>query len=274
MDIFSNLQVVGECLLDKKRINVFKNAIKRVVKPGDIVVDVGTGTGILAMFAARAGATHVYAVEIAEDVAKFAKQNIDSNDYGSKIEVINIDAKDLYLPNPVDVVSAELLDTCLVAEQQAQALNHLRRNNISNENTKMIPYQLDCAVDAIEYDFNFYGFDMPFVIQARNFGVKTHVTKQLSGVVTFKKVDFCSIIDTNVDETFDIKISQAGRLNALRLKSKTYLSKSVQVWGTSDMNMPVVVPVNEILVKKGDSITVKIKYQMGEGFGNFTAEIS
>jgi predicted RNA methylase len=60
--VFSNLLLVDECLLDAKRVREFKSAINKSVRPGDIVVDAGTGSGIIALIAARAGAKKVYAL--------------------------------------------------------------------------------------------------------------------------------------------------------------------------------------------------------------------
>jgi predicted RNA methylase len=44
MDVFSNLMVIGECLLDVRRTQAFIRAINQIVKPGDIALDVGTGS--------------------------------------------------------------------------------------------------------------------------------------------------------------------------------------------------------------------------------------
>jgi type II protein arginine methyltransferase len=48
---------------DEARNRIYDEALKRNVKPGMIVFEIGTGTGLLAMLAARAGAAHVYTCE-------------------------------------------------------------------------------------------------------------------------------------------------------------------------------------------------------------------
>jgi len=47
MDIFSNLQAIGECLLDEKRTLAFKKAIKEMMKKNDVVLDVCCGRSLL-----------------------------------------------------------------------------------------------------------------------------------------------------------------------------------------------------------------------------------
>ena len=54
---------------------------------GATVMDVGTGTGLLAFFAVQSGARKVYAVE-ASSMAAHAKTLVESNGYGKHIEVI------------------------------------------------------------------------------------------------------------------------------------------------------------------------------------------
>ena len=86
---YSHFYIHEEMLKDQIRTNAYRNAIEG--NPQDfkdkIVLDIGAGTGILSIFAARAGAKHVYAVENAE-IAFFAKEIIKNNGLSDKITVI------------------------------------------------------------------------------------------------------------------------------------------------------------------------------------------
>ncbi len=56
MKPYGDIELQRRMVSDHTRTNAFAAAIREVVQPGDVVLDVGTGTGILAMFAAKAGA--------------------------------------------------------------------------------------------------------------------------------------------------------------------------------------------------------------------------
>ena len=55
---------ISMCLFDVQRTRLWKQAIEDVVRPGDVVADAGSGTGILGVFAALGGAARVHAIEL------------------------------------------------------------------------------------------------------------------------------------------------------------------------------------------------------------------
>src|SRR6266496_1655046 len=93
---------------DRIRTEAFQRALEAVVQPGDVVLDVGAGTGILSLLAARAGAAKVYAVE-QTSIASLARRLIASNGFSDIVEVIPSDLVDVEPPEQVDVLVSEWL---------------------------------------------------------------------------------------------------------------------------------------------------------------------
>ena len=75
---------------------------------GKIVLDVGCGTGILSMFAAKAGAKHVYGVDCST-ILHTAKQIIKDNGFEEQITLIQAKMEDLELPCKVRSVAGGLI---------------------------------------------------------------------------------------------------------------------------------------------------------------------
>jgi ribosomal protein L11 methyltransferase len=86
-----------------------------VVRPGDVVADLGAGSAILSIAAARLGAARVAAVELDHDSIGNAQQNVGVNGESDKVEVIEGDAT-IILPllAPVRVVLANIISSVLL----------------------------------------------------------------------------------------------------------------------------------------------------------------
>jgi len=115
-------------LADSQRNTAYAQAIEAQIRPGDIVLDIGCGSGILAMMAVRAGAKHVYAIEKDKLLASAAKEIIELNGYGKDITIIPklsseiIVGKDI--PEKADCLVTEIFDNALLGEGVLPILSH------------------------------------------------------------------------------------------------------------------------------------------------------
>lgn len=96
-------------LEDKVRTTAFERALQKIIQGGEKILDIGTGTGILALFAARIGASKVYATEAVTSTFHLAKKNIIRNHLTEKIRVIQFRGKRLKIPGKVDIIVSECL---------------------------------------------------------------------------------------------------------------------------------------------------------------------
>lgn len=93
---------------DRDRTSAFLAAIGKVVRPGDVVLEIGTGTGVLALGAARAGARHVYTVETS-GIAPVAAALFAANGYDDRITLIRGWSTQVAIPEPADVLITETI---------------------------------------------------------------------------------------------------------------------------------------------------------------------
>jgi len=94
---------------DRLRMRTFRSAIAELVKPGDVVVDLGTGTGILAQWALESGAARVYAIDFNADVLADATQRLAAAGYRDTFIPMHGLSYDITLPELASVVLSETL---------------------------------------------------------------------------------------------------------------------------------------------------------------------
>src|SRR5689334_13589718 len=95
-------------LEDSVRTEAFASAIAAVVRPGDVVLDLGSGSGVLAILACRAGARKVFAVEQGH-IADVAAMLIANNGCADRVDVLHARSQDVELSERANVLVTETL---------------------------------------------------------------------------------------------------------------------------------------------------------------------
>jgi type II protein arginine methyltransferase len=117
-------------LNDEARNRCYARALERMVRPGMQVLEIGSGAGLLALIAARAGA-RVFTCEIDPIVAAAASRIAALNGLAERITVIPKSSRDLRigddLPGPSDLLLSELFDDTLFGEDIVAILEDARR---------------------------------------------------------------------------------------------------------------------------------------------------
>lgn len=90
-------------LSDAGRLRAFRKALAEVVRPGDTVVDIGSGFGILGLLCLEAGALHVWGIDRTE-AAEVARETMRRAGLQSRYTCVHDDSRSASLPDRVDLV--------------------------------------------------------------------------------------------------------------------------------------------------------------------------
>ena len=157
-------------LMDHNRMRAYHSAImlNKSMFEGKVVLDVGTGSGVLAMWAAQAGASKVYAVEYT-DMAAHAKELVEGNGLSGIVEVIQSSVEDLDLPCKVDIIVSEWMGYILLRESMLDSVVRARNKWLKSDGTLfpshatmywgLISYEEDREQKIREYQDSLYEWD-------------------------------------------------------------------------------------------------------------------
>ncbi|RPA66618.1 methyltransferase domain-containing protein [Cyclobacteriaceae bacterium YHN15] len=138
---FDAAEVHIRMLNDFHRTKSFQEAILKTVKKGDIVLEIGMGTGILSATAALAGAKHVYAIERTHNMPKFARKFFEKNGVLEKITILEGDSINIDLPEKADVLISEIIGNDPLGEDILRTFQDAVRRFLKPK-AKLIPETL------------------------------------------------------------------------------------------------------------------------------------
>lgn len=216
---------------DTSRNLAYEHAIKAVVKD-KTVLEIGVGSGLLSMMAARAGAKHVYACEMVPVIAEKAREIIHANGLSDRITVIpklsfDVQINACELPHKADVLITETFDPNLIGEN-VLAIVADAKARLLNPGAAIVPARASLmavlvesrelyeqtAVDEVSgFDlsaFNEFKVQPGIVVTANNY----HFTA-LSSAVPVVAYHFAEDELIGKDLRFEIPVSKSGTCHAI-----------------------------------------------------------
>lgn len=158
----SNLRIVYAAMVpawhftmlnDETRNDAYDRAIRAAVRPGDHVLEIGTGSGILAMMAARAGAERVTTCEANPALADVARRIVAANGFAERVSVVGRKSTQLEvgrdLPRPADLLIMEIFDSILVGEGVLPSLDDARARLLKPD-ARVLPQRARVYAAALE----------------------------------------------------------------------------------------------------------------------------
>jgi predicted RNA methylase len=265
------------CLKDTVRTTAFRTAIERTVREGDVVLEVGAGTGILSLFAATAGARKVFAVEIDQYLCECLAETVQANGLTGVIEILPGDARELDLPPAVDVVISELIDTGLVEEPQIPVLNSLFERGVVTTATRFIPDAYLTELQLMWMDERLYGHVIraprhEWPVFARDTTWEPFQALERSSRASVWSGRFAAgPHEPEVSRDLTLPVRSGGPVNALKLCGQVVLSEGLQLGATNAMNGDKLLPLGREYDLS--SVDLSISYGMGKGLGSVLAQV-
>lgn len=235
---YSHYSIHETMLQDKVRTEAYeKGILSKDLFKDKIVMDVGCGTGILSMFAAKAGAKKVYAIDGSANIANKAKLIVIENGFQDIIQVIHTKVEEFTFPRneeeeKVDIIISEWMGYALLFESMLPSVLYAR-DNFLKPGGKVYPevakmYIEGASDNRLSYWDDVYGFQMN--------SMKSKIEEELTTETSVEIVDKNSIVTDRYELIeFDINKVQDHELDFQidfvlhqKLPSSTSASTSVE----------------------------------------------
>jgi 2-polyprenyl-3-methyl-5-hydroxy-6-metoxy-1,4-benzoquinol methylase len=262
-------------LTDRTRTSLFRRAINAVVKPGDVVLDLACGTGVLGMLAMKAGAARLYQVDltgmiqIARDVAR-------ANGCGQTATGIRQVSSRATLPEMVDVVVADQLSHFGIGGGMPEIFNDARQRFLK-PGGRTIPRRIELFVTPVNFpemwsavsfwDKKPAGLNMtPAHVIAFNTGypAENRPRRMLGKPARMVTFDLTELTPEHVHAEAEIEVSTAGVMHGLSGWFVAELAPGINMTNSPFSKgritrraafLPIERPVD---LRKGDRVKIKM----------------
>lgn len=245
---------------------VYHAALRKDIAPGMRVLDLGTGSGILALQAARLGAT-VTAVDADPQLVEFARDVAARHGLSDRIEFLCADAETLDLPGGFDRILCEMQDTAGIRERQVQVMNRAR--SLLSPGGATVARSVTDRASLVLADYRFDGFEIPLPFFATS--EVRRILARPADPVPYLELSFDRENDPEVSVEVALRADRDGEFNAVELSTVTEVVPGVACGGSDWFNAPFVAPLNGTFrARAGERFRLALRYTMGEGLKTFS----
>ena len=184
MNQFTSLAGHEGMLADSVRVEGYYRGIQRNVRPGDIVVDLGTGTGILSFFASKRNPEKIYAIDHSPFIS--IAQAVARNNSIENIEFVRMHSKEFSPEEKVDVILHEQLGAFLFNENMIENLLDLKKR-VLKPSGRILPAKFELFVEPIVLKEE---FRIPFLWEREIHGIDFSFLKNHLDLGQYKKSDY------------------------------------------------------------------------------------
>ncbi|MCQ6247378.1 50S ribosomal protein L11 methyltransferase [Streptomyces malaysiensis] len=232
---------------DERRMNRYSEAVRRYA-PGRTVLDIGTGQdAVWALAAARAGARHVWAVEVIPRSAQIARKNIEQAGFADRITVVEGLSTEIELPEPVEMCVSEIIGTLGGSEGAGRVLRDARERLVRPGGV-FIPHRSATTAVALDVSSANLGeplgfpplvlpyvekvfasvgrpFDLRVVLEGVQDNPKVRERAYLSDVVEVEPLEFNGDLHTEGVDAAELTFTREGRFSGLALGMRLWVAE-------------------------------------------------
>ena len=249
-------------LRDEARTAAWAEGVRRAVRPGDVVADVGSGSGILAWVALQAGAERVFAVEQNTHSYQALLRHVRRNGVEGRIVPVLADGTQWRPPRAVDIVVCELMETGLLHESIGAVMRNVRAWDAPPR--AIVPKAVSLRVEGVEARDEFLGWRASFS------GWRADgADPPLTDLVEYAAFDFEEAAPPErVEARVALRAQRAGTLGGLQLRTLTTVAPGVEAGESPAYCTPLVLALDEpIQVEEGERLAATLSYELA-----YTAE--
>ena len=247
-----------DLLRDTSRLAVFKEAIEEYCENNNIntAFDIGCGSGVLTSFL-QPYFKSIVAIEKDERTYETAAKNLKKF---SNVELVNDDAIFHDFSQKADLIVCEMLDTALIDEEQVPAIKNARK--YLNENGRIIPEGIVNLMQLVNMEREYFHYD----------DVDANINyESLSDEIVYSSFNFLDEFSSNFKATVQLKVNENSIANGIKVTTVTRVFDNIVCGPTPMLNPPLLIPLKEKEVTKGQQINVELSYVMGEGIETIEA---